>query len=267
MQQGDALDDLGEWKDAAESYRRAGAIAEGVYRENPELTQARRNVSSSHNQCGDALDKLGDHRGALENYSYSLKVVTEALARSPNSNQLRYAEAKYTVKVGVARHKVGGRSDSFELVRKGLSLARAYVAKDRSRAATITYGAELFEQSAEFFARAGEREEAVAVYQEARQMLERLAAGTIRDSSVRSLIAKYDAAVGDLYVSFDSETKTVKATSQAALLKARDKYQQGFDTLRSLQQRHVFLSDLASRLDEISQKLSACDAALAKLKS
>ncbi len=267
IQQGSAFDNLGEWQNAAESFQIAGRIAEDVYRENPGLTQARRNVTSSHNQRGDALDKLGDYRGALENYRYTLKVATEARARNPNSSDLRYSEAKDTIKVGIALHKVGDVSDSFELVRKGLALSRQYMAEDRSRAATIFYGTELFQQGADFLASKGRHEEAIAVYQEALQILERSAAETIQDSGFRNLMARYEAAVGDLYASFDSETKTIKATSQGALLKARNSYQQSLDTLRSLQQRGVFFSDLANRLEEVSQKLSACETALAKLKS
>jgi tetratricopeptide (TPR) repeat protein len=267
LQQGLAFNNLGEWQNAAESYEIAGQIAEDVYRENPGLTQALRSLGSSHGRRGDALDKLGDYRGALENYRYALKIFTEARARNPNSNELRYSEAKYTVNVGIALRKSGQLSDSLALVRRGLGLSREYIAEDRSRSATIIYGAELFEQSADFLAGAGRHEEAIAVYQEALQILERLAAETTQDSGVRILVAKYDAAVGDLYASFDSETKTIKATSQAALLKARNRYQQSLDTLKSLQQRGVFLSELANNLEEVSQKLSACDAALAKLKS
>jgi tetratricopeptide (TPR) repeat protein len=267
MQQGTVFNDLGEWQNAAESYQIAGQIAEDVYRENPGLTQALRFVSSSHNQVGDALDTLGDYRGALENYRYALKAATEARAGNPNSSELRYSEAKDTVKVGIALHKVGQVSDSFELVRKGIGLAREYIAEDRGRAATITYGTELFQQGADFLGSKGRPEEAIAVYQEALEILERLAAETIHDSSVPYLIARYEAAVGDLYAIFDSETKTVKATSQAALLKARNRYQQSLDILQGQQRLGAILSDLANRLEEVSQKLSACEAALAKLKN
>ena len=79
----------------------------------------------------------------------------------------------------------------------------------------------------------------------------------------RILIARYEA----LYASLDSDTKPIRATSKAALLKARSSYQQSLDTLGSLQERRVFVSDVAKRLEEVSQKLSACETALAKLKS
>ncbi|OLD27728.1 MAG: hypothetical protein AUJ04_03405 [Acidobacteria bacterium 13_1_40CM_3_55_6] len=81
----------------------------------------------------------------------------------------------------------------------------------------------------------------------------------------RILIARYEAVV--LYASLDSDTKPIRATSKAALLKARSSYQQSLDTLGSLQERRVFVSGLAKRLEEVSQKLSACETALAKLKS
>lgn len=267
LQQGVVFNDLGEWRDAVESYQIGGQIAEDVYRENPGLTQAVRFVSLSHNQVGDALDTHGDYRGALENYRYALKAVTEARAGNPNSSELRYSEAKDTVKVGIALHKVGQVSDSFELVRKGISLSREYIAEDRGRAATITYGTELFQQGADFLGSKGRPEEAIAVYQEALKILERSAAETIQDSGFRNLMARYEAAVGDLYASFDSETKTIKATSKAALLKARNRYQQSLDILQSEQKQGVVFSDLADRLEEVSQKLSACETALAKLKS
>jgi len=48
----------------------------------------------------------------------------------------------------------------------------------------------------------------------------------------RILIDRYEAAVGDLCASFDSDTKPIRATSKAALLKARSSYQQSLDTLR-----------------------------------
>ena len=113
----------------------------------------------------------------------------------------------------------------------------------------------------------GRRKEAIAVYQEALQILERLAAETTQDSWVRFVMTSYDAAVGDLYAGFDSETKTIRATSQASLLKARTRYQRSLDTLRILQNRGVLFSELGSNLEEVSQKLSACETALAKLKS
>ena len=125
----------------------------------------------------------------------------------------------------------------------------------------------MFQQGADFLASKGKSEEAIAIYQEALRILDRLAAETNQAPGVSNLMARYEAAVGDLYASFDSETKTIKATSQAALLKARNRYQQSLDTLRNLQNRGVFFSDLASRLEEVSQKLSACDLALARLKS
>ena len=200
-------------------------------------------------------------------WRYALRVVTEACARNPNSSELLFAEARYTVKVGIALHKAGEVSDSFALVRKGLGLSREYMVKDRSRSATIFYGTELFQQCADFLASKGRHEEAIAVYQEALQILERSAAETIQDSGFRNLMARYEAAVGDVYASFDSETKAIKVTSRVALLKARSSYQKSLDTLRSLQKRGVFFSDLADRSKEVSQRLSACEAALAKLKS
>ncbi len=266
IQQGAAFTDLGEWQNAAESYQTGGQIAEAVYRENPELPQARRNVASSHNQRGDALDKLGDYRGALEDYRYALKIVAEARARNANSSELRYTEARYTLKAAIAQRKAGEVSASLELVRKGLGLAREYIVEDRSRSATIVYGSELFEQSAEFLAGIGRQAEAIAVYQEALQNLQRLAAETSPDSGALNLVARYDSAVGDLYAGFDSRTKAVKATSHETLLKARNWYQQSFDTLKTVQQRNVPVFDKSS-LDEVAEKLSACEAALMKSKS
>jgi len=266
-QQGGAFNDLGEWQNAADSYQTAGQIAQDVYREHPELIQALRFLSSSHGQRGEALNELGDFHGALENYRYALKTVTEAGDANPNSSELRYSEAKYTIKVGIALHKVGDFSGSFALVRKGLALSRNNMAEDRSRAATIFYGTELFQQAADFLASKRQPEEAIAVYQEALQILERSAEETMQDSGFRNVIARYEAAVGDIYASFDPGTKLIKATNQAALLKARNRYQQSLDTLRRLQKRSVFFSDLAGRLEEVSQKLSACESALAKLKS
>ena len=267
MEQGGAFDDLEEWQNAADSYQIAGQIAEDVYRENPELIQAQRFVSSSHNHRGDALDRLGEFRGALENYRYALKTVVEARARNPNSSELSYGEAKDTIKVGIALHKVGDVAGSFELVWKGLALSRKNMAEDRGRAATIFYGTELFQQGADFLASKGRDEEAIAVYLEALQILEKSAAETTQDSGFRNLMARYEATVGDLYAGFDPQTKTIKATSHAALLKARNKYQQSLDTLTSLQKRGVLFSDLAERLDQVSKRLSACETALAKLKS
>jgi eukaryotic-like serine/threonine-protein kinase len=262
IQQGSALNDLGELQNAADSYQSAGQIAQDVYRENPELIQALRVVSSSHNRRGDALTALGDYRGALDDYRYALKTVTEARAGNPNSSELSYNEAKDTVKVGIALYKIGEESESFELVRKGLALSRKYMTEDRNRSATIIYGTELFQQSADFLAGKGRQTEAIAVYQEALQMLERLASETSQDSGVRNLIANYKAATGDIYASFDLKTRTINPTSQTALLQARREYQQSLDTLRTLQEQSFSFSDLEVRLAEVSQKLSACDALL-----
>jgi len=162
--------------------------------------------------------------------------------------------------------KVGETSESFEFVQRGLALARAYIAEDRTRSATITYGAELFQQGADFLASKGRQEEAIEVYHEAIEILERLAAET-NQASVDDVIARYEAAVGDLYAGFDSETSTIKATNQMSLLKARKSYQQSLDTLRGLQQRDLFFPDLPNRLAEVSRKLSACEGTLGKLKS
>lgn len=162
----------------------------------------------------------------------------------------------------VSQRKVEEEVGDVERIDRNDLVQRAAV-----RSATIVYGTELFQQSADFLASKGRDEEAIAVYQEALQILESLAAETTQDSGLRNLIARYEAAVADIFGRFDSETKTIKATSQAALLKARSKYQESLDALRNLQERGVFYSDLANRLEEVSRKLSACGTALAKLKS
>jgi serine/threonine protein kinase len=267
IQQGSTYGDLAEWHNAAESFRLAGEIAEPIYRADPGMIEALRQVASSHNQRGDALDKLGDHQGALDNYRYALAVVTDARTRDPNSNDLRYAEAKDTFRVGIGLAKLNDLPTSFTQMEKGLELVRKYIDEDRSRSATVTYGTELFQQAADFLAAHGRRPQAIAVYREALAILGQTADGAGADSRFRYLIAGYEAAVGDLYAGLDPETKAIGTPGRAALISARSQYQQSLQHLRELQARGVFYSDFASRVADITLRLSVCETALANLKS
>src|SRR5207237_9347968 len=93
--QGSMYEPLHEAKKAIDSYRTAGAIAEAVYREHPDMAQALRNTCSSHWFLGLMLDRQGDYQGALENFRFSLKTVMEPDA--VKFDLAHYGEAKYSI--------------------------------------------------------------------------------------------------------------------------------------------------------------------------
>ena len=262
--QGEIYAHLEDWQSAATSNRTAGEVAEAVWRRNPALLQAMRNTSSSHRKLAAALEKLGDLRGALENYQYSLRVVAEAGANNGDSAELRHKEAVCAIMVGVALRKVGETERAVEMVRRGLDLDRNNIAEDRHRAATIAYGFETFQPAAEFFVAVGQRDEAVAVYREWMQNVEKLRENAPREPELLWRSASIYANIGDIHSAFNRETNRISATNPAKLTDAHGWYQKtlvALDELRELRSVNADIQDLRSATEE---KLAQCETQLKK---
>lgn len=260
--QGEIYAALEDWENVAANNRTAGEIAEAVWREDPALIQALRNTSSSHRRLAAALEELGDHQGALENYQYSLRIVNEAGANNRFASEFRRGEALYTIRVGAALHKVGETARAIETVKRGLDLYRKHIARDKTRASSIMFSFEAFQPAAAFFLAIGHLEEAIAIYQEWAEDLERLRGDVPREREPVWWLANIYANVGDIHSAFSQETKSISATNRVKLGHARQWYQKTLDALGELSEMrnaNAGIQDLRSATEE---KLAQCEAQL-----
>lgn len=257
--QGEMHASLEDWQNAVASNRAAGEIAKAVWLENPALTQALRNTSSSHNRIAKALEKLGDLSGALENYQFSLHMISEARRNNPASKELKHAEAAYCIRVGTALHKVGETKRAVEMVGRGLALEREYIAENADRASLIHYGFETFGEAAKFFELFGQRSEAVAVYLEWAQYYERLLKEKPQEPDLIGRLAIIYSAIGDVHSRFNVETKTVGTANHTQLGDARNYYNKALNELNRLQKPNP---DLQGFMKTTEEKLTQCKARL-----
>ena len=172
---GDLLGVFNDWQAAAESYEKAGEIAEAVFRENPNLIQALRNTTAAHNRTGNALAEIGDFQGALQNFRFSLDLIKNAVRQNPHDRQFREAECYYLVKVAVFLEKTGAKNESLATLENGLALREKLTADDKSNGVSMLYHAELFEQGGDLLVKLNQTEKARQIYRRALQLCEKTA--------------------------------------------------------------------------------------------
>lgn len=260
--QGEIYAHLENWQNAAANNRTASEIAEAVWRENPALMQAMRNTARAHRGLAAALEKLGDYQGALENYQYSLGVVREAGANNRASVEFRRGEAIYTLKVGAALHKVGETTRAIEMVKEGLDLSRKYIAENKDRASAVMYSFEAFQPAADFFVAIGKGDEAIAVYQEWMQNLEKLRENMPREPDLVWWSANIYAKIGDVHSAFNQETKSISATNRVKLGDARRWYEKSLYALSELRELRKANADIQDLISATEEKLAQCETQL-----
>jgi eukaryotic-like serine/threonine-protein kinase len=254
--QGEIYASLEDWQNSAESNRIAGEIAETVWRENPALIQALRNISSSHRQLALAFEKLGDFQSALQNYQYSLRFIDEAANKNPSLRELKRAKAVYEIRVGMALYKVGETKQAIAMVEHGLELERQCIIENSDRAGSIQYGSETYGSAGEFFVGIGESQKATIVYSEWAKNFEELRQKRPSELNSNQLAGIYSS-IGDVYSKFDIETKVVKTTSRAELVKALLFYQKALNELHQMPKSN---SDIQGLILEIEEKSVQCEA-------
>jgi eukaryotic-like serine/threonine-protein kinase len=256
--QGEVYASLEDWQNSAESNRIAGEIAETVWRENPALIQALRNISSSHRQLALAFEKLGDFQSALQNYQYSLRFIDEAANKNPSLRELKRAKAVYEIRVGMALYKVGETKQAIAMVEHGLDLERQCIIENSDRAGSIQYGSETYGSAGEFFVGIGESQKAIIVYSEWAKNFDELRQKRPSELNSNQLAGIYSS-VGDVYSKFDIETKTVKASNQNHLNDAILSYQKALNELHQMPKSN---SDIQELILEIEEKSVQCEARL-----
>jgi serine/threonine protein kinase/tetratricopeptide (TPR) repeat protein len=228
--QGEIHSFLGDWQSAAESHRRAGELAEAVWREDHAFLQALRNISRSHRHLGEALSQLGDDQGALESYRTSLQVIRQSLEQNPTLRDLHYGESYYTVRVGLALHKIGETAQAMATVRRGVQLARANIVKDKGVAGARIANGELFELAGNFLTQTGHRREALSVYQELRQSYEELLNQSPHEPSLLAVLVRFYSTIGDLYCGYGGASQSLATNDRRELEEARRWYQKSLET-------------------------------------
>lgn len=257
VRQGEIYKYFEDWENAVSSNRKACELTDGVWRDNPTLQRAMRNTTSTHRSLAAALDQIGDYQGALENYQISLRLVSEAGANSGASGRFRRGEAIYTIKVGAALHRVGETTRGVEMVKRGLELNREDIAAEKSPNA-VRFSFEAFQPAADFFLAIGQRDDALAVYQEWVQNFERLRASVPREPDLVWTSANLYAHIGDIHSAFNQEAKVVSTNNRQNLGNARRWYQRTLDTLNELRLLRDPNSESQDLTSATEHKLAQC---------
>jgi non-specific serine/threonine protein kinase/serine/threonine-protein kinase len=229
--QGEIYSDLGDWQRAAEIQRQASLLAEATWRATPSLDQALRNSTRAHRYLAEALDHLGDYQGALDSYRTSLRLITEAQALDPTAKQLQFGQSYYTVRVGLALHKIGETEEALSLVRRGVKFARDNITNEKEVAGSRIVNGELLELAADLLARSGKRGEALTLYRELLQSFEEMVKQSPHEPNLYSGLARHAALIGDLYCDFNASSQSVETHNRSKLLEARHWYQKSLEAL------------------------------------
>ena len=259
LQLGDMYEQLTELQNAAESYRTASVIAEAVYTEHPEITQALRNTTSSHWYLGRILDRLGNPQAALESFQVSLRMVMRAVAADTS----HYGEAKYSIVVGKALCKVGERQKGASLVRHGVKLTLDEMPIGRESSASRYYGPELLSWAGDALNLAGRKDEAIAIYLQTIKIVEEAAQKSPGDSNPLIRLVDLYESLGNVYAGFDAETKRTEMTNHGQLAEARLWYQKGLDLLHETQANfNVSVTGTQEQANDLRERLADCEARL-----
>ncbi len=127
---------LGNADGAIQSYRKALAIRESLNAAAPKDTEARLNLSFTHEKMGETLEFTGDIAGALESHRQALAIRQALVAADGKNVRARREVARSLSYLGACLVKNGQPDQSLEAYREALAINQELLKADPKDAAT-----------------------------------------------------------------------------------------------------------------------------------
>ena len=267
----EALDSLarllmkkGDLDEAADVCRQSLEKAEAMLAADPTNMQARQDLATGHTLAGSICLKRGDAAGGLRHHRRALALNEAIAADDPNNEAAKRWVALDRMNVGRALTQAGDLRGALNSMREARTVFEALYQQNPHDTLTKTSLARLYDQLGQTLAKAGDLTAALESFRRAAEFHEHLLAQNPAYEVMRRSLALIYSQIGDACRSLAERTSTPDAERYERWREAREALGRSLDLLKELRGKGALLPEDARREEQVTRKLGACDAALAK---
>lgn len=238
--------------------------AERLLALDPSNMQARQDLASGHTLAGNIYERKGDSANALKQHQRALIMYEAIVADDPTNESAKRWMAQSHLTVGMDFRSVGNLASAIKHNRQAVAVLESLYQAKPSDIQTIQFIARAYSHTGETLAKMGDLKGALA---EMRRSLDFAGRAMARDSEnhlLRRLVAMTYFNVGDVYGRLAEQQRMTEQQRLEHWREARKAYQQSLDLFTDLRNRGVLPKEFTDKPNEISVKIAACEAAMAK---
>ncbi|MGI8641126.1 MAG: protein kinase domain-containing protein [Pyrinomonadaceae bacterium] len=246
------------------NYSKAIEIWQNLLNNNQSNAEFSRKLSKAYKFLGRVLEREKRNEEAIGNYQKSLSLDEARVAFDDVDAQAKLdLSASYMVFANLFL-KTGNIKSAEEFCRQGLEIRKAVAKTDPSNTDALTLLARAYNTSGEIEQKNRNLPGAIGNYQLAITIFTQPQNIDNSDFVSNNYLADFYKNLAVAYEESSAETIST-ANKRQNLLKAKENYQKAFEVVKILQEHNTLTSRTSAKPDEISQKINACETALAKL--
>jgi tetratricopeptide (TPR) repeat protein len=256
----DGLSRMGDNRGALEIQLKVLAGDEELAKADPANALAQRDIQVDYYKIARLQSDLGDMKSAVDYERKSIALCEAAVKSNPASSEARADLATALFHLGEMLNKSGDVRDALQNYKKALAIGEALTSADPANAAARGDLAQDYLKVGDMNLKLGNGTEALEDYRKALAIREPLVAANPDDVEGRSGLAGIYQSFGEY--NFGQAKRNGRSDDWQ---EARRRYQQSLDIWIELKNKGKLTSEDAGKPSELTQKLAACDAALARL--
>jgi tetratricopeptide (TPR) repeat protein len=258
----------GNLDQAAEVCRQSIDSAQAALSVDPKNMQARQDLASGHSFAGAIYLKKQDAEGALKHLRQSLNLNQAIAADDPNNDSAGRWVAQDLMAMGIALALAGDLQGALRSQKQGLAIFEASYQKKPDDTMAMNFLSTAHDRLAKTLTMLGDRTAALENFGRSVVLAERVLGQHPDNLTLRQQMALTHFNVGEIYFNLAERAQAQAQAPAGQRLElwseARKTYQRSLDLLLELRGHGALSSEDAALPGQITKKIAACDAALAR---
>ena len=262
------LADKGDIAGSLDSYRKSAALREAITTGSPEFQeQVQTRLAGVYGYMAGDLRLLGDLDSSIALESKARVILTRLSASDPQSAGLRQFLMENEYWTGFYMAQKGQPTQALDYFRRALDGYLKLSKADANDVLALRYMGKCYVGIGSALAATGKTSEGIETIRKGLRIFDSLAAADHADNFFKPVDLAYArSAMADVYARLAVVPGHSTPAKVADWGEARSWYRQSLDTWQSIERRASLGRFDAEQPTEIAQRISACDAALAKVK-
>ena len=261
---GDIKAKTGDAAGAQENHRKSLTIVEALSVVDRTDVPFRRNLSVQYAFIGNGLARAGDATGARASHRQALAILETLLLSNPMNAQTRDTLGFCYEGLGYSLERAGDLAGALENYRKSVTIREALSEADPTNARDRGLLGALYYNIGGVLVKAGDLAGALDSYRKSVTIREALVKAAPASQWARRSLARSCSKLGEVQASLASHIRTPTSRRSQHWHEARSWHQRSLDLFLDTRARDALSGDDARAVDEITNQITKCNAALAK---
>ena len=249
---------------AAEVCRQSIDSAQAAVNADPNNMQARQDLASGHSLAGAIYVRKKDAASAMKHLRQALSLNQAIAADDPGNDSANRWVAQDLISMGTALALAGDLRGAIHNQKQGLAILEPWYQKRRGDTAAANYLSTAYDRFGKTLSAYGERQAALENFRQSLTLGARVLMQHPDNQTLREQMALTNFNVAEIYFNLAKRPAKTTAVHQTEdWSEARKSYQLSLDLLLELRRHGALSAEDAVLPDQITKKITACDAALA----